>query len=57
MRIWATLAWALYALPITCSIYSGNDLYTGGVTPSTPGGRINPAEPWITNGGNSGGGR
>ena len=56
LRIWATLGWLFRAADHLFD-YSGNDLYTGGVTPSTPGGRINPAEPWITNGGNSGGGR
>jgi hypothetical protein len=58
LRIAASLAWTLFALPITCSQSGGgNDLYTGGVTPSGPGGRINPAEPFITNGGGSGAGR
>ncbi|MFL5333554.1 MAG: hypothetical protein ACJ8H8_10340 [Geminicoccaceae bacterium] len=53
LRIVASLAWTLFALPITCS-QSGNDLYTGGTAPSVPGGRINPAEPFITNGGGGG---
>ncbi|MBV9653321.1 MAG: hypothetical protein JOZ42_02030 [Acetobacteraceae bacterium] len=53
-RIAAFLALMLPALPITCSQQSG-DLYTGGLSPS-PGGRINPAEPNLVNGGGSGGG-
>ena len=54
LRIAAGIGWLVLALPITCSDFSSNDLYTGGLTPSTPGGRINPAEPWITNGGGGG---
>jgi hypothetical protein len=55
-RLLLSLGWLVFALPVTCSDYSSNDLYTGGLTASSPGGRINPAEPWITNGGNGGGG-
>ncbi len=55
-RIAASLVWAMFALPITCAQQSGDGLYTGGVTPSAPGGRINPSEPGFVNGGNSGGG-
>ena len=57
LKIAASIGWLAFGLPITCSDYKSNDLYTGGLTPSTPGGRINPAEPWITNGGNNGGAR
>jgi len=57
LKMLTSLGWLLFALPITCSDYSSNDLYTGGLRTSGPGTRINPAEPWITNGGNSGGAR
>jgi hypothetical protein len=57
LRALASVGWLVFALPITCGDYKGNDLYTGGLAPSGPGGRINPAEPWLTNGGNGGSGR
>lgn len=53
-RIATSMGWLILALPITCSQTSG-DLYTGGIQPS-PGGRINPAEPYLVNGGDSNGG-
>ena len=34
LKIVASLGWLIFALPITCADYTGNDLYTGGVTPS-----------------------
>jgi hypothetical protein len=55
-RVAASLLWIMLALPITCAQQASDGLYTGGVTPSTPGGRINPAEPGFVNGGGSGGG-
>lgn len=54
LRIALSLGWLVFALPITCS-QSGGDVYTGGIEPS-PGGRINPFEPNLVNGGNGGGG-
>lgn len=50
LRRAALLVATALALPITCS-QAGDGTFTGGIQPS-PAGRVNPAEPGFTNGGN-----